>query len=133
MTAHPFWGDLDHCAIASGKLLFGQIKMLHPRPVWFLWQGPSILVYSRPNTFKISHIDQNPEVVLNFDGDGEGGNIVVIYGQACLPQEAPPADQVEAYVAKYHSGMKHLNLTKEQFARRYSAVIQITPERVRGH
>src|SRR4051794_14229422 len=48
-----------------------------PRPIWFYWDGESILIYSQPNTFKLRHIETNPKASFNFDGDGHGGNIVV--------------------------------------------------------
>ena len=30
-----------------------------PRPVWFLWDGETFLIYSRPNTYKLRHIKHN--------------------------------------------------------------------------
>src|SRR5215471_1070757 len=50
----------------------------HPRPIWFYWDGETILIYSQPNTFKLRHIETNPKASFNFDGDGHGGNIVVL-------------------------------------------------------
>lgn len=41
-----------------------------PRPVWFLWDGETFLIYSKSNTYKLNHIVRRPQVALNLDGDG---------------------------------------------------------------
>jgi PPOX class probable F420-dependent enzyme len=104
-----------------------------PRPVWFLWDGETFLIYSRRNTFKERHINENPSVTLHFDGDGLGGDIVVFTGIAQFPEDAPPADQVPMYVDKYQQGFVRLGMSKEEFAQTYSVVIQIVPTKLRGH
>ncbi|HLB63928.1 MAG TPA: pyridoxamine 5'-phosphate oxidase family protein, partial [Anaerolineales bacterium] len=40
-----------------------------PRPVWFLWDGRSLLIYSRPKAHKIHHLEQRPQVALSFNTD----------------------------------------------------------------
>jgi PPOX class probable F420-dependent enzyme len=53
-----------------------------PRPVGFLWDGSdNISIYSQPGA-RIRNIARNPQVTLNFDGDGQGGDIVVLSGTA---------------------------------------------------
>jgi PPOX class probable F420-dependent enzyme len=104
-----------------------------PRPVWFLWDGASFLIYSRPNTFKLQHIQNNPHVALHLDGDGMGGDIVVFTGEAEIAKDASPANQVMPYVEKYRDGMKSLNMTPEVFGRNYSIPIRVKPLSLRGH
>ena len=71
-----------------------------PIPVWFLWDGDrSILLYSRPDTPKLRHVAANPRVTLNLDGNGRGGDIVVVHGEAHVATD-PPANRVPAYVEK---------------------------------
>jgi PPOX class probable F420-dependent enzyme len=72
-------------------------------------------------------------VALHLDGDGKGGDIVVVTGDARTDPQAPPADKVPAYIAKYREGMKRIGMTPESFARAYSVAIRITPTRLRGH
>ena len=56
-----------------------------PVPVWFLWDGAdSFLLYSKPGTAKLRNIAARPRVSLNLDGNGEGGDVVVVL-------EAPPS------------------------------------------
>src|SRR5215211_5545426 len=77
-----------------------------PSPIWFLWDGETVLIYSQPNTPKLRHIAANPRVSLNLDGDGKGGNIVILTGEARVDDATPPANQVPAYLAKYASGIQ---------------------------
>ncbi len=104
-----------------------------PRPVWFLWQEGSLLIYSRPGTRKLEHIARSPRVALNLDGDGMGGDIVVLTGTAVNDGNAPPADQVSAYVEKYSAGMQRIGMTAEQFAQVYSVAVRVTVDHLRGH
>jgi PPOX class probable F420-dependent enzyme len=104
-----------------------------PRPVWFLWERETFLIYSRPGTAKLRHIAERPQVALNLDGDGLGGDIVVFTGQAEIDPAAPPADQVPAYVAKYQPGFARIRMTAAEFAASYSIVLRVTPLKLRGH
>ena len=104
-----------------------------PVPVWFLWDGNEILIYSQPNRPKLRNIARNPRVALNFDSDGRGGNIVVLTGRARIVEDAPPATAVPAYIAKYRDHIRQLGTTDEGFAREYSVAIRVTPEKLRGH
>jgi PPOX class probable F420-dependent enzyme len=104
-----------------------------PRPVWFLWDGESFLIYSRPGTAKLDHIAARPKVALNLDGDGAGGDIVIFTGQAAIDPAAPPADQAPAYAEKYRQGFQRLNMTPAEVAQTYSVAIRVWPEALRGH
>ena len=104
-----------------------------PVPVWFLWDGESFLLYSRPGQAKLANIARNARVSLNLDGDGSGGDIVVVTGEARVDPDAPPADRVEAYVAKYAWGFLRIGMTAERFAATYSVAIRVVPGSIRGH
>jgi PPOX class probable F420-dependent enzyme len=104
-----------------------------PRPVWFLWDGETFLIYSRPNTYKLRHIKHNTNVSLNLDGNGMGGDIVVFTGEARFAEDVPPADQVPEYVEKYHEGFRRLGMSNEEFADTYSEALRVTPLKLRGH
>ena len=104
-----------------------------PRPIWFLWDGETFLIYSRPATAKLRHIAERPQVALNLDGDGRGGDIIVFTGRAEVDPATPPADQHPAYAAKYEPGFARIGMTPAQFAASYSVAIRITPHKLRGH
>jgi PPOX class probable F420-dependent enzyme len=103
-----------------------------PRPVWFLWDDESFLIYSRPNTHKLAHIEHSDGVALNLRTDEQGHNVTVFTGRALIDPNEPPADEVDLYVTKYADGMKRLGMTPAQFAATYSVPIRITPFAVRG-
>ncbi len=104
-----------------------------PRPVWFFWDNETILVYSRPSTAKIRHISRNPGVSLNLDGNGRGGDIIVILGQAQVIEDGIPAKNHQAYCDKYDEGFKRIGMTAALFSETYTEVINIIPGSVRGH
>jgi PPOX class probable F420-dependent enzyme len=104
-----------------------------PSPVWFLWDGETVLIYSQPNTPKLRNITRSSLVTLNFDGDGHGGNIIVLSGTAQIDTAAVPANQDAAYLAKYQAGIASIGMTPEHFAAGYSVAIRVTPTSVRGH
>ena len=104
-----------------------------PTPVWFFWEGETILMYSQPNQQKERNIAHSPRVSLNFDGDGHGGNIIVLTGEARIVPDAPLATDVPEYVAKYAEGIKGIGMTPESMAQAFSVAIRITPTDVRGH
>ena len=105
-----------------------------PIPVWFLWDGDrTVLVYSREPTPKLRNIRRNPRVSLNLDGNGEGGDIVVLLGEARISEDDPPASRLPAYVEKYEEYMDRNGWSPDEFARLYSVPIRITVSRLRGH
>jgi PPOX class probable F420-dependent enzyme len=103
------------------------------RPIWFLWDGETFLIYSRANAYKLRHIVAHPQVSFNLDGDGLGGDIIIFTGEAWLDEDAPSANEVPAYVEKDQEGMKRINMTPDQFAEVYPVAIRIKPIKVRGH
>ncbi|MBV9228713.1 MAG: pyridoxamine 5'-phosphate oxidase family protein, partial [Chloroflexi bacterium] len=45
----------------------------HSVPVWFLWDGATFLIFSKPSSQKIRNLRQNKYVTLALDGTDEGG------------------------------------------------------------
>jgi PPOX class probable F420-dependent enzyme len=107
--------------------------MPQPSPVWFVWDGSTILIYSQPNAPKVRNIENNPHVALHLDSDGDGGDIVVLLGDAGVEREGPLATDVPAYVEKYRDDIPGLGMTPDQMAQVYRASIRITPNKLRGH
>ena len=104
-----------------------------PSPIWFLWDGETILIYSRPDTPKLRNIERTPRAALNLDGDGHGGDIVVLTGEAHVDRDAPAAQDYPEYLEKYRQGIARIGMTPEQFAEAYSVPVRMTPTKLRGH
>jgi len=109
--------------------------MPQPVPVWFLWDEATstFLIYSLTDAKRLTHLQQNPRVALNFDGNGSGGDIIVITGQAHLSPNDPPADQLPIYVEKYRDFITNSFSTPKHFASLYSVALCIHPTAIRGH
>ncbi len=104
-----------------------------PMPVWFIWDGAeSVRVYSQPGA-RVRNIEANPHVALNFSGDGRGGDIVVLSGEAATGGGAPSAAENPDYLAKYDEHIARIGMTPESFAEHYSVPVSIRLERLRGH
>lgn len=103
-----------------------------PRPVGFLWDGgEQVGVYSQPGA-RIRNISHNPKVTLNFRGDPNGSDIVVLSGIAEVDDSGPSAAQNTAWVAKYATEWARAGMTAESFAQRFSVPIRIRITRVDG-
>jgi PPOX class probable F420-dependent enzyme len=103
-----------------------------PSPVWFWWDGEAtVRVFSLPDTGRVRAIRNNPKVALNFAGNGQGGDIVVLSGEATVGEDS--AATHPEYAQKYASGFERLGLTAESFAAKYSTPLVIKLTRVRGH
>lgn len=105
-----------------------------PRPVWFLWDDDSVLVFSQPNAFKVKHIKNNPNVALHFNTKDELGeqHVIVLTGDAFFDTMSPPAHEIKDYMKKYKDGITGLKMTPEGFSNEYSRAIRIKPTEVRG-
>ena len=104
-----------------------------PMPVWFVWDGAkSVTMYSQTGA-RVRNIEANERVTLNFAGDGRGGDIVVLSGEAAIDHDAPPADQAPDYLAKYEEHITRIGMTPETFAERYGVPVRIELMRLRGH
>jgi PPOX class probable F420-dependent enzyme len=104
-----------------------------PRPVWFIWENDSFLIFSQPDAYKIQHIKQNAGVSLHFNTDETGDKNVIVYkGKAVIDANVPPAHKIPAYIRKYRKGILELGMTPEEFSDKYSSAIRVSPTSLRG-
>lgn len=103
----------------------------HLVPVWFLWDGTTILMFSQPKAQKIRNLRYNPSVVLALDSANEGEDIVMIEGQAELIDDPTLTSEIPAYAEKYAALVKSFGWTAASMAADYSQAIRITPTRFR--
>jgi PPOX class probable F420-dependent enzyme len=104
-----------------------------PRPVWFVWDGgETVVMYSQAGP-RVRNLAENPRVTLNFRGDAEGGDIVVLSGRAEVGGSLPSADAHPEYLAKYREHIARLGMSPETFAATYTERVRIRLTRLRGH
>jgi PPOX class probable F420-dependent enzyme len=103
-----------------------------PRPVWFHWDGKTILIFSEKSKAKLRHIAGNARVSLNFNTDEDGGDVAVLTSEAKILDDPPPTDRIKNYLRKYTQGIKDLDMTVAEFRERYTVPILVTPQNMRG-
>jgi PPOX class probable F420-dependent enzyme len=101
----------------------------HMVPVWFLWDGSTILIFSKPNALKVRDIRQNSNVTLALQTNNEGGDVVVIEGEAVLLDPASVNATLPAYAQKYAQLMQSMGMNAQAMAAEYSVPIRVTPTR----
>ena len=102
-----------------------------PRPVWFVLEGDDIVVFSKPDTAKLRHLETNPEVSFHLNSNEYGGAILVVNGKAHL--EDGKASEAPGYVDKYGSSYAGIGFeTPDAFDAAYSVRIRVVPERSWG-
>jgi PPOX class probable F420-dependent enzyme len=105
-----------------------------PNPVWFVLEEPDcVIVYNRGEAHRLNHLAVRPRVALNFDGNGKGGDIVVLTGAAEQAADLPGPDEHRGYAEKYGDAMARVSGSAEAFAREYPVPLRIRIGRVRGH
>ena len=105
-----------------------------PRPVWFIWQDDSFLIFSKPKAYKVRHVMKHPRVALQFntaDGKAEQ-DIIVFTGTAEIDASLPPAHEIPAYLEKYKTGIEGFGMSPEEFSQKYSVAIRVKEVSVRG-
>ncbi len=103
-----------------------------PRPVWFVWDSASFIIYSTAKAKKLTHIAHNPHVALHFNTNELGEDIQVILGIAQIDPTLPTSKNNSAYSAKYQTGILGLGMNEDQYAALFRVAIRITPTRLRG-
>jgi PPOX class probable F420-dependent enzyme len=101
-----------------------------PNPVWFYWDGESILIYSQPTSHKLKNISRNLRVSVNFQANDEGADVIVLTGNASIDKKPPPHDP--KYIEKYRTHIPKIGLTPESLAASYSTLIRVSPVSLRG-
>jgi PPOX class probable F420-dependent enzyme len=99
-------------------------------PIWFLWRENEFLIYSLDSP-RARNIASHPRVSMHLDGNGMGGDIVVVEGTASIDEEAPSSADNPEYLAKYESVMAGNGWTPEWFAERYSVPVRIAVTKYR--
>jgi PPOX class probable F420-dependent enzyme len=98
-------------------------------PVWFLCDGETLLVDSRPNQQKLKNVAGNPKVGLHLNSNARGGDVVRVEGTAEVLDGFPPAKEVVEYLEKYRESISRIGFDPEGFAWAYSAALRVTPGR----
>ena len=97
----------------------------------FLWEGDSIIFYSRPDTPKLRNIARSPLISFHLQSDAYGDRVLSIEGTAEVDRSVPRSDVYARYRAKYLDPLCHWGMDETQTAQEFSVPIRIRPTRIR--
>jgi len=100
-------------------------------PLWFLWTGKEVLVYSQTIAPRLRNIAVNPMVAFNLHTDRGGGSVVSIEGTAGIDPDGPLCSANAPYVAKYGGMLADSGSDPTWMDREYPVTIRVTPTRWR--
>jgi PPOX class probable F420-dependent enzyme len=101
----------------------------HIVPTWFVWDGETIVIRSKPEARKVRNLRHDPRAMLAL-GDAEDDFDVGLLEATAEVQVASPVDALpRVFLDKYGERIAALGLTADEFARTYSATIRLTPAR----
>ena len=101
-------------------------------PVWFLWDGNTVLMFSQPQKQKIRNLRKNARVTLALDETKQGEDVVIVEGMAELLDNPEISVMLPTYVEKYGAMMQDMGSTPEAMAADFSVGIQITPTKFKS-
>ncbi|HJZ48046.1 MAG TPA: TIGR03667 family PPOX class F420-dependent oxidoreductase [Roseiflexaceae bacterium] len=102
----------------------------HLVPVWFLWDGATILIFSKPAAQKMRNLRHSPQVMLALDTADEGEDVVLLEGRAELLRDDAPRSTLPEYAAKYAALMTRIGITAESMAAEFTQAIRVTIDRL---
>jgi len=97
-------------------------------PVWFVWNGVDVLIFSRPDATKVLNLASNPLVALHLDD--RNGAVVILEGRATLNAHVA-VGLVDVYAAKYRDGFARLGTDASTYLGDFSTAIMVRPTRAR--
>ena len=98
-------------------------------PVWFLWDGRHILLFSEPGKAKLRNIAHSDFVVLSLNMARDGFETLSIEGRAEVRPVGEVTTHYPAYVEKYRELFAVMGETPEHAATVWSVPIVVTPTR----
>lgn len=104
----------------------------HLVPTWFIWDGDSILIRSKPAACKVRNLRRDPRAMLALGDAEDDFDIGLLEARADISDAYAGADLPPAFVTKYEDRIAALGLTPAEFAATYSATIRLTPVRALG-
>jgi PPOX class probable F420-dependent enzyme len=101
----------------------------HLVPIWFSWDGSSVLIASKPHARKVANVRANPAVMLALGEPDDDFDVGMVEGVAELLRTPAAIALPRAHLEKYRSQMAAIGLTRTEFLATYSQVIRVRPTR----
>jgi PPOX class probable F420-dependent enzyme len=103
--------------------------MPHLLPIWFSWDGESVLIASKPHARKIANLRANPRVMLALGEPDDDFDVGLIEGVAEVLDAPAAAVLPWTHLRKYRDEMAAIGLSADEYLATYSLVVRIRPNR----
>jgi len=100
----------------------------HIVPMWFLWDGRMVLLFSLSNTRRLRNIAANSSVVLALEAAGQGYDVVIVEGRATFIDDPLINGAMPALVEKYSRVPRRW--PPEEWAQKFSRTISVVPTKL---
>jgi PPOX class probable F420-dependent enzyme len=104
----------------------------HLVPTWFVWDGRTIVILSKPGAVKVRNLRADPRAMLALGDAEDDFDVGLFEAIAEIRSEPTPLDLPPGFATKYATRIDGLGLSVTQFARTYSQVIRLTPVKALG-
>jgi PPOX class probable F420-dependent enzyme len=101
-------------------------------PIWFSWDGRSVLIVSKPGAGKVDNIRASERVMLALGDAEEDFDIALIEGRAELPDLPPEEFLPPSHFRKYARDLESIGLSREEYLATYCQPIRVVPIRFLG-
>lgn len=101
-------------------------------PIWFSWDGVSILAVSKPHAEKVADMRAEPRVMVALGNAEDDFDVGLIEARAELPDTPVAAFLPETHWVKYAGDLASIGLTRDEYLRTYSQAIRLVPVRYLG-
>ena len=107
----------------------------HIVPIWFVWDGEALLIFSKPHARKVQAIRRQARVALALGEPRDDFDVQLIEGHATVL--ATTTAQVlsaggligREHARKYAAELFALGIDPDEYATTYSAVVRVVPTR----
>ncbi|MDQ3554112.1 MAG: pyridoxamine 5'-phosphate oxidase family protein [Chloroflexota bacterium] len=101
----------------------------HLLPLWFHWDGVSILIFSKPHAQKVRNLRADPRVMVAIGDTGQDFDVELIEAKAEILSVLTESVVPDAFLAKYAAQMSLSGLSRKRFSEVYAQPIRIRPTR----
>ena len=113
---------------SSGSAPSGRDGLPHLVPIWFSWDGETVLIASKPHAKKVANLRVNPRVMLALGEPDEDFDVGLLEGVAEILDEPSAGPSPRSHLRKYRDQLAAIGLDREEFLATYSLVDPDPPD-----
>ena len=106
----------------------------HLVPTWFVWDGETIVIRSKPHAKKVRNLAHDPRAMVALGDAEDDFDVGLLEVRAAVTGvgDPSPAALPRQFLVKYGDRIAALGITPDEFAATYSATITLRPSRALG-